>query len=53
MCVGCRYMTNYMRHITAGFLIEYLNIDWRHGELWYHDTLVDADVPIQAMMWQV
>jgi deoxyribodipyrimidine photolyase len=40
------------RHIAAGFLIEYLNIDWRHGELWFHDTLIDADVPIQAMMWQ-
>lgn len=45
-------MTNYMRHIVAGFLIEYLNIDWRHGELWFHDTLIDADVAIQAMMWQ-
>ena len=45
-------MTNYMRHVTAGFLIEYLNFDWRHGQLWYHDTLVDADVAIQAMMWQ-
>jgi hypothetical protein len=47
------YMTNYMRHISAGFLVEHLNIDWRHGQLWFHDTLVDADVAIQAMMWQV
>ena len=31
---------------------EYLNIDWRHGCLWFHDTLCDADVAINAMMWQ-
>lgn len=46
------YIPNYVRHIVAGFLIEYLNIDWRHGCLWFHDTLVDADVAINAMMWQ-
>ena len=46
------YIPNYMRHVVAGFLIEYLSIDWRHGELWFHDTLVDADVAIQAFMWQ-
>ena len=37
---------------VAGFLVEFLSIDWRHGELWFHDTLVDADVAIQAFMWQ-
>ena len=42
------YIPNYMRHVVAGFLIEFLSIDWRHGELWFHDTLVDADVAIQA-----
>ena len=42
------YMPNYMRHVVAGFLIEFLSIDWRHGELWFHDNLVDADVAIQA-----
>lgn len=46
------YMPNYMRHVVAGFLVEFLSIDWRHGELWFHDTLVDADVAIQAFMWQ-
>jgi hypothetical protein len=46
------YIPNYMRHVVAGFLIEFLSIDWRHGELWFHDTLVDADVAIQAFMWQ-
>lgn len=46
------WMPNYMRHIVAGFLVEYLHLDWRLGELWFHDTLVDADVAINAYMWQ-
>ena len=46
------YLPNYVRHVVAGFLIEYLNVDWRHGQLWFHDTLVDADVAIQGFMWQ-
>jgi hypothetical protein len=40
-----------MRQV-AGFLVEYLQLDWRHGERWFHDTLVDADVAINAYMWQ-
>ena len=27
------YVPNYVRHVVAGFLIEYLNVDWRHGQL--------------------
>ena len=46
------WMPNYLRHVVAGFLIEYLGLDWRHGEAWFHDTLVDADVAINAFMWQ-
>ena len=46
------YVPNYIRHVVAGFLIEYLNVDWRHGQLWFHDCLVDADVAIQGFMWQ-
>jgi deoxyribodipyrimidine photolyase len=46
------WMPNYMRHVVAGFLVEFLNMDWRHGERWFHDTLVDADVAINAYMWQ-
>ena len=41
-----------MRHVTAGFLVEFLGLDWREGERWFHDTLVDADVAINAYMWQ-
>ena len=43
------YVPNYMRHVVAGFLIEYLNVDWRHGQLAFHDTSRDADVAIQGL----
>lgn len=46
------WMPNYMRHVAASFLVEFLNIDWRKGERWFHETLVDADVAINAYMWQ-
>ena len=34
------WQPNYLRHIVAGFLIEYCNIDWKHGFRWFHDCLV-------------
>ncbi|EKX42215.1 hypothetical protein GUITHDRAFT_74169 [Guillardia theta CCMP2712] len=46
------WMPNYMRHVVAGFLIEHMNMHWVDGEKWFHDTLVDADVAINAYMWQ-
>ena len=46
------WMPNYMRHVAASFLVEFLNVDWRKGERWFHETLVDADVAINAYMWQ-
>ena len=42
-----------VRMVTASFLVEYLGVSWVDGAQWYHDTLVDADVAINAMMWQV
>ena len=42
VCLGSP-RPNYLRHVVASFLIEYLGIDWRHGEAWFHDALVDAD----------
>jgi len=47
------WMPNYIRHITAQFLIEYLDLSWKHGFRWYDYTLVDSDVAINAMMWQM
>ena len=49
---GIGWMPNYLRHVTAGFLVEFLNMDWKHGLAWYHDTLVDSDIAINAYMWQ-
>ncbi|KAG9272970.1 hypothetical protein AMEX_G12052 [Astyanax mexicanus] len=46
------WMNNYMRHVAASFLIAYLHIAWQEGYRWFQDTLVDADVAIDAMMWQ-
>ncbi|MCJ8521271.1 deoxyribodipyrimidine photo-lyase [Pseudorhizobium tarimense] len=46
------YMHNRVRMITASFLIKDLMIDWRKGEDWYWDTLVDADPANNAASWQ-
>ncbi|XP_053556607.1 deoxyribodipyrimidine photo-lyase isoform X2 [Bombina bombina] len=46
------WMNNYMRHVVASFLVAYLHLHWVHGYCWFQDTLVDADVAINAMMWQ-
>lgn len=36
-------MHNRVRMVAASFLIKNLGIDWRIGEAWFWDTLVDAD----------
>merc|ERR1719265_2006324 len=41
-----------MRMVSASFLTEFLNISWVEGAKWYEDTLVDADLSINSMMWQ-
>jgi len=40
------------RMIAATFLVDYCGVHWTHGARWFHDTLVDADLGINAMMWQ-
>jgi deoxyribodipyrimidine photo-lyase len=45
-------MHNRVRMITASFLIKDLMIDWRRGEAWFRDTLLDADVASNAANWQ-
>ena len=37
------YLSNRARLITASFLVKHLLIDWRRGEVWFWDTLIDAD----------
>lgn len=46
------YMHNRVRMITASFLIKDLMIDWRKGEAWFRDTLLDADPASNAANWQ-
>jgi deoxyribodipyrimidine photo-lyase len=46
------WMHNRVRMITASFLIKDLLIDWRSGEKWFWDTLVDADLAQNAGNWQ-
>ncbi len=46
------WMHNRVRMITASFLIKHLLIDWRHGERWFWDCLVDADYASNAINWQ-
>ncbi|VWX55095.1 deoxyribodipyrimidine photo-lyase [Novosphingobium sp. 9U] len=46
------WMHNRVRMITASFLIKHLLIDWRHGERWFWDTLVDADYGNNGVNWQ-
>lgn len=46
------WMHNRVRMIVASFLIKHLRIDWRVGEEWFWDTLVDADVANNPASWQ-
>ena len=46
------WMHNRVRMITASFLIKHLLIDWREGERWFWDCLVDADYGSNAVNWQ-
>ncbi|WP_284125674.1 cryptochrome/photolyase family protein [Parerythrobacter aestuarii] len=46
------WMHNRVRMIAASFLIKHLLIDWRVGEQWFWDTLVDADYGSNGANWQ-
>lgn len=46
------WMHNRVRMIAASFLAKHLLIDWRHGERWFWDTLVDADYGNNSVNWQ-
>jgi len=45
-------MHNRVRMVVASFLVKHLLIDWRCGEQWFWDTLVDADPGSNAANWQ-
>lgn len=45
-------MHNRVRMVVASFLVKHLLIDWREGEKWFWDTLVDADLGSNPASWQ-
>ena len=46
------WMHNRVRMVVASFLVKHLLIDWREGQAWFWDTLVDADLANNAASWQ-
>lgn len=46
------WIHNRVRMIVASFLVKHLLIDWREGEQWFWDTLVDADYGNNSVNWQ-
>jgi deoxyribodipyrimidine photo-lyase len=46
------WMHNRVRMVVASFLVKHLLIDWRDGEAWFWDTLVDADLANNVCNWQ-
>jgi deoxyribodipyrimidine photo-lyase len=46
------WMHNRVRMVVASFLAKHLLVDWRKGEEWFWDTLVDADPANNAASWQ-
>ncbi|MBB4093398.1 deoxyribodipyrimidine photo-lyase [Ochrobactrum pecoris] len=46
------WMHNRVRMLVASFLTKNLLIDWRKGEEWFWDTLVDGDVASNPGSWQ-
>ncbi len=46
------WMHNRVRMAAASFLVKNLLADWRIGEQWFWDTLVDADAASNPANWQ-
>ena len=46
------YMHGRVRMVAASFLCKHLLIDWRVGERFFWDSLVDADLANNACGWQ-
>lgn len=46
------YMQNRVRMLTASLLTKNLLLDWRLGERWFWDCLVDADIASNPANWQ-
>lgn len=46
------WMHNRVRMVAASFLVKHLLVDWREGEAWFWDMLVDADPANNPGNWQ-
>lgn len=46
------YMHNRLRMVTASFLIKDLGIDWRRGERYFAERLIDFDLAANNGGWQ-
>ncbi len=46
------YMHNRLRMVTASFLVKDLLVDWRRGEKYFADTLIDFDLASNNGGWQ-
>ena len=46
------YVHNRVRMIVGSFLVKNLMLDWRSGERWCYDCLVDADLANNSAGWQ-
>ncbi|MDI6021935.1 deoxyribodipyrimidine photo-lyase [Leucobacter sp. UT-8R-CII-1-4] len=45
-------MHNRVRMVAASFLVKNMLVDWRVGESWFWDTLLDADRASNPFNWQ-
>jgi deoxyribodipyrimidine photo-lyase len=46
------WMHNRVRMIVGSFLVKHLLLDWKEGERWFWETLVDADLANNTLGWQ-
>ena len=46
------YMHNRVRMVVGSFLVKNLLIHWHHGQRWFWDCLVDADLASNSAGWQ-
>ena len=46
------YLHNRVRMIVGSFLVKNLLLHWHHGQQWFWDTLLDADLANNSASWQ-
>ena len=46
------YMHNRLRMVVGSFLVKNLLLHWHHGERWFWDCLIDADLASNSAGWQ-